>query len=372
MPSRIRPAAAGILLVLCAAPAAPLASTQTAPSGAAAAPPQTAPSSPAGTAARPELPAGTLLVVNKSADTLAFVDSARLQVIATVPTGHAPHEVAVDAAGAMAYVSNYGTQERPGSTLTVVDIAARRAVATIDLAPLQRPHGILIAPDGTVLVTYEGSQAVAAVDPASRRAAATIPTGQQVTHMLAITPDGSRLYSANIGSDTVTRMDLALREVTHIPVGKGPEGIDVSPDGREVWVAHRGDGGLSILDEAAGRVKETIPSVCEMPIRVKFTPQGGLALVSCAKSNDVTVLASAGMKARTVALRIPTGEMPVGVLVLPDGSHAFVANTLADRVSVLDMQSGKVVATFSPGDEPDGMAWVPARPAAAAPASPSR
>jgi YVTN family beta-propeller protein len=109
-----------------------------------------------------------------------------------------------------------------------------------------------------------------------------------------------------------------------------------------------------------------------MPIRVKFTPQGGLALVSCAKSNDVTVLTTAGMKARTVALRIPTGEMPVGVLVLPDGSHAFVANTLADRVSVLDMQSGKVVATFSPGDEPDGMAWVPARPAAAAPASPSR
>jgi YVTN family beta-propeller protein len=363
MPSGILRAAAGALLIACAALAAPQAATQTSPSSAPApgAPPE-----------RPALPAGTLLVVNKSADTLAFVDAATLQVSAVVPTGHAPHEVAVDAAGSMAYVSNYGTQERPGSTLTVVDIPARRAVATIDLAPLQRPHGILVAPDGTVLVTCEGSQAVAAADPASRRVTATIPTGQQITHMLAITPDGSRLYSANIGSDTVTRLDLARREVTHIPVGKGPEGIDVSPDGREVWVAHRGDGGLSILDEATGRVKETIPSVCEMPIRVKFTPQGGLALVSCARGNEVTVLATAGMKARTVALRIPTGEMPVGVLVLPDGSHAFVANTQADRVSVLDMRSGKVVATISPGDEPDGMAWVPARPAAATPASPPR
>jgi YVTN family beta-propeller protein len=293
-----------------------------------------------------------LLVLNKSESTLAIVDARTLKVIGRVPTGEAPHEVTTSPDGRLAYVSNYGTGPKPGSSLSVIDLTAQKEVKRVDLAPLLRPHGITFAA-GAVWFTAEGSRAVARYDPASEKVNWLLGTGQQGTHMVVVTPDGKKLFTANIGSNTVTAIETATGRLAQIAVGQGPEGIDLSPDGKEVWVAHRGDGMLSVIDAATNQVKETF-KVGNQPIRVKFTPDGRRVLISNAGGNEVAIFEASTRKEWK---RIPVGAVPVGILITPDGARAFVASTQANKVSVIKLDDGTLAGAIEPGREPDGLAW---------------
>jgi YVTN family beta-propeller protein len=301
-------------------------------------------------------PRPALLVLSKAEATLAVVDPATLQVVARVPTGEGPHEVAVSADRKLAFVSNYGGSQ-PGSTLSVIEIATAKELRRVDLGALRRPHGIVVV-DGSVYFTAEVNRAIARYDPVANRVDRTVETGQVGTHMLVVTPDRKRLYTANIGSNTVSAIDLTTAQdpptVTQIAVGKAPEGIAISPDGREVWVGHNEDGGVSIIDTATNRVKETI-QVGGMPIRLQFTPDGKRVLVSNPRGGELVVLDAATRKA---IKRLPVGQTPVGIVVTPDGKRAFVATTAANRVAVIDLETLALTGTIAAGANPDGMAWV--------------
>ena len=299
---------------------------------------------------------GSLLVLNKSESTLAIIDPATLKVLARVPTGEAPHELTTSADGRFAFVCNYGTAERPGNTISVIDIASRKEVKRVDLGALLRPHGIAES-GGKIYFTIEGSRAVARYDPVAARVDWTMGTGQAGTHMVVVASTSGKIYTANRDSDTVSAFDPAKGQsawkITQIPVGKGPEGIGLSPDEREVWVAHRGDGGLSIIDTASDQVRETL-KVGRAPIRVKFTPDGRRVLVSDSQGNEVVVFEAA---TRKELKRIAVGAIPAGILMQPDGRRAFVASTQANKVSVVNLEDFTITATIEPGREPDGMAW---------------
>src|SRR2546422_8561936 len=203
---------------------------------------------------------GALLVLNKSESTLAIIDPVSLKVVARVPTGEAPHEIAASADGRFAFVCNYGTGDRPGNSISVIDVSAHKEIRRVDLGALIRPHGITEA-NGKVYFTIEGSRAVARYDPVAGRVDWMMGTGQTGTHMVVVARNSGKLYTANIGSNSVSAFEPARGtgawKLTQIAVGNGPEGIDISPDDREVWVAHRGDGGLSIIDTSSDKVKET-------------------------------------------------------------------------------------------------------------------
>jgi YVTN family beta-propeller protein len=156
-----------------------------------------------------------LLVLNKSESTLAIVDPATLKVVARVPTGEAPHEVAASADGRFAFVCNYGTAERPGNTISIIDISARKEVNRVDLGALLRPHGITES-NGKIYFTIEGSRAVARYDPAAARVDWTMGTGQTGTHMVVAARTREKIYTANIGSNTISAIELeeALRVLT--------------------------------------------------------------------------------------------------------------------------------------------------------------
>lgn len=299
---------------------------------------------------------GALLVLNKSENTLAIIDPATLKVLARVPTGEAPHEIAASADGRLAFVCNYGTGDRPGNTISVIEIGARREVKRVDLGALLRPHGITES-NGKIYFTIEGSRAVARYDPVAGRVDWTMGTGQTGTHMVVAGRVSGKLYTANIGSDTVSAIEPVkapgVWKITHVAVGKGPEGIDISPDDREVWVAHRGDGGLSIIDTGTDKVKETL-KVGRSPIRVKFTPDGKRVLVSDAQGGEVVVFDAS---TRKEIKRIQVGAVPVGILMQPDGRRAFVASTQANKVSIINLDDLTLAGTIEPGREPDGMAW---------------
>jgi YVTN family beta-propeller protein len=297
---------------------------------------------------------GYLVVVNKSEDSLAFVDAQALRLVGKVAVGKAPHEVTVSRDGRFAFVANYGTREAPGNSISVVDLSTRTHAYRIELGKYTRPHGLTVTPDGTLWVTTEGSRTLLGIDPVKRKIKSVAVTGQEVSHMVAATPDGRKLYVANIGSGTVTVVRSDGTVLKQIDTGAGAEGVAVHPNGREAWVTNRSANTISIIDTNADTVLATLPSAT-MPIRVQFTPNGRLALVSNARSNEVAVF---DVESRKEVRRIRTGSAPIGLLVRPDGKVAYVANTRSDEISVVDLKTWKVVTTLKPGDEPDGMAWV--------------
>ena len=312
-----------------------------------------------------------LLVLNKSEASMSLVDVASGETGDAWPTGDGPHEVAVSADGRTAVVCNYGT-ETPGSTLTVFDLSGQAAPRTLSLGELRRPHGIAFEDAEHVLVTVEVNRSIARVHLASGEVVDVLPTEQAISHMLVVTPDGSRAFVANIGSGSCTALDLATGEIlAQIETGAGAEGIDVTPDGAEVWVTNRAANTISVIDAKSLEVVDQI-DCATFPIRAKFTPDGKYALVSNAESGDVAVF---DVEFREEIARIPMeltaketegrlfgdqfGEspVPVGILVRPDGARAYVANTNADIVSVLDLEHWKVVGRLQTGDEPDGLGW---------------
>ena len=321
------------------------------------------------------LPAGaaTLLVGNKAEATVSLIDLPSGKVVATLPTGEGPHELAVSPDGRTALVADYGTGPRPGRTLTVIDVPAAKVAKTIDLGAPRRPHGLAWLDGRRALVTAEESGALLVVDVEAGTVEREIATGQEVSHMVAVQPGGNRAFVANIGSGTVTAIDLAAgKKLADVKTGEGAEGVEVSPDGRWVWVTNREAGTVTVVDAATLAVVATV-EVPGFPIRAKATPDGKRVLVSAARTGDLAVLSTADRKLerrvdfglRAVAAEgrllgaFGTSSVPIGIVVDPDGRHAYVAHANADKIAVLDLATWKVTATFAAGKEPDGMAFSP-------------
>jgi len=318
--------------------------------------------------------AGTLVVANKSDATVSLVDTASGEVVATLPTGNGPHEVAVSPDGETALVTDYGTRGAPGSTLTVIDLPGKRVAKTIDLGEHTRPHGVAFLPGGgRAAVTTEGSKSLVVVDLEAGKVAIAISTGAEVSHMVALSPGGERAYVANIGSGSATVIDLAGgKKVGDVVTGEGAEGIAVTADGR-VWVSNREAGTVSVIDPETLKVAATIPSP-GFPIRAEATPDGRHVLVTNAEAGTLSVVdAAKGEVVRTVELDLaasdPEGRLfgdrfggssvPIGVEIAPDGKTAWIAHSNADAVQVLDLETWKPTGILEAGKEPDGMAYSP-------------
>jgi DNA-binding beta-propeller fold protein YncE len=324
------------------------------------------------------LAAETLLVVRKSGDAVDFMDPGSGARVASVALGHAPHEVAVSPDGSRAAVTNYGTRERPGSTLSIVDLEQPRELRRIDLAPHTRPHGVAwFAPD-RIAVTTEGSGHLLVVDPDAGRVVTAITTGQEVSHMVVVSRDGTRAYVTNIGSGTTTALDLAAgRKLGDILTGGGSEALALTPDGRELWVAARADGQVAIVDTASLAVVSR-PPLPGIPIRIAITPDGATALVTCAGTGElvafdvasqrergrrkVAVPPAPGASGRPSARLAPGSVLPVGLLVAGDGRSAYVAATMGDRVVQYDVASLAPLREIAVDGEPDGLGATAALP----------
>ena len=320
---------------------------------------------------------GTLLVLNKSDDTVSFIDLASRAVNATLPTGDAPHEIAVAPDGKTAVVTNYGDAQKPGKTLTVIDVPTRKVLRTIDLGTYSRPHGIAWLQGDEVAVTVEASKALLIVGVNDGKVKHAIATDQVGSHMVAVSSKHRRAFTANIGSGSTTVVDLAThKRIADVTTGAGAEGIAVAPDGSELWVTNREANTVSVIDPATLKVTATLQPG-EVPIRVKFTPDGKRALISNAKSGDVAVFDTATKKklasipmlaagekpaatdARPLVSQFGDGPVPVGILMPEQLSWAFVANTNADTITVIDLSTLKILTRLKAGREPDGLAYTP-------------
>ncbi|MCK4337437.1 MAG: YncE family protein [Candidatus Aminicenantes bacterium] len=314
---------------------------------------------------------GTLVVLNKSEATVTLISLETGKPVAVLGTGIGPHEVAVSPDGKTAVVCNYG--ERPLSTLTVINIERKRPLNTIHLGEYQAPHGIEFLPDGEhIIATVERNRAVILVNIKEGVVEKVIPTGDLSCHMIAITPDGKRGFAASIGSGAVSVLDIEKgEEIKSILTGKGAEGVAVTPDGMEAWVTNREADTICVIDTSTLEIIKTIPSA-SFPIRIKFTPDGKYALVSNARTGDVAVFDTEHKKElRRISMEVKaeegldgrmfnqfgTSPTPMGIVISPDGSHAFISNTRAGIVTVVDLKTWKIKSRLIAGKEPDGMAY---------------
>jgi YVTN family beta-propeller protein len=310
-------------------------------------------------------PSGTLLVLSKGEQTLSAVDPATLKVLGRAPSGPDPHEVIASSDGRTAYIANYNGGQ---NIISVVDLVAMKPVRTIDLGALRAPHGLAFA-GGKLWFTAEGARAVGSYDPQSAKVDTVVETGQNGTHMIHVAGDVKRIVTSNLGSSTMTIADMTAAagrggnptgpsqgdwSQTVIPVGRGAEGFDVSPDGKEIWVANAQDGTVSVIDASAKKVTQTLNANVGGANRLKFTPDGRLVLVSTLRGTDLTIL-DAATKRDVKRLKIGTGA--AGIQVQPDGARAYVACMPDNYVAVIDLKALEVVGKIDAGRQPDGLAW---------------
>jgi DNA-binding beta-propeller fold protein YncE len=315
-------------------------------------------------------PSPALLVLSKSDLTLAIVDPSTLKVVARMPSGPDPHEVAASADGRFAYISNYGFGAY--NTITVVDLAAQKTLRTIDLGPLHGPHGLDFA-GGKLYFTAEANKVIGSYDPATERIDWIMGTGQDRTHMVWVSPNLNRIVTSNVSSATMSILDKTVGggpgrggrgpggppmpnwAETLIPVGRGAEGFDVSPDFREIWAANAQDGTVSVIDLASRKVATTLSIDVKGANRLKFTPDGKRVLISCLGGPDLVILDAAS---RTVIKRLKIGTGAAGIQMQPDGARAYVACTPDNSVAVVDLKTLIITDRFDAGGGPDGLAWV--------------
>jgi YVTN family beta-propeller protein len=313
--------------------------------------------------------ADTLLVVRKSAGAVDFVDPGSGLTLASVEVGFGPHEISRSPDGRLAAVTNYGTQERPGSTLSIIDLEHPRELRRIELGAWRRPHGVAWYAENRIALTTEEPAALFVIDPSAGRVVSQTATGQPGSHMVSVAPDTSRAYVTNRGGGSTTVVDLANgRKLADVSTGKGSEAIAVTPDGREVWVAAREVGTVTVFDTGTLVVTATLP-VPGHPIRIVMTPNG-TAIVSCAESSELVTFDARGRREiGRVRIDVPVaasaierasvgpagGVVPVGIVTAGDAT-AYVAATRADKVIALALPALTVLRTMEVPGEPDGMA----------------
>jgi YVTN family beta-propeller protein len=295
-----------------------------------------------------------LLVVSKQG-ALAIVDPVSRKVTARVRVGEMPHEVAAPADGRLAFVSNYGA-DTPGKTISVIDVPAQKEIRRVDIGPLMKPHGLWFA-GGELYFTAELSKIIGRYNPAADKIDWLMGTGQDKTHMIQVSAGANRIFTANIDSNTVSifeRTGTLTWEQTAIPVGKGPEGFDVTPDGKQLWVANSRDGSVSVIDLATKQPLRSFAVHTKRSNRLKFTPDGRLVLISDLDGDEVLVMEYA---TRKELARLKLGRSPAGILVEPGGARAYVAITGDNNVAVINLKTLELEARIQGIAAPDGMAW---------------
>jgi YVTN family beta-propeller protein len=308
------------------------------------------------TTVAPQASAPKLVVANQTSHDATIIDLTTGRTIATVRTGTGPHEAATSPDGRWAVVTNYG-QQTPGNSLTVIDLSTATAVRTIPLGTYTRPHGAVFFPDGRRLaVTSEASQNVVLVDFLSGEVEAVIGTGQRGSHMLAMTADGKRIYTANVPDGTASELDVdARRLVRTIPVSTMTEAVAVNPDGSRLWVGSYAARTMSVVDLPAGTVGTTLTGF-GLPYRVGVSPDGRLAVV-CDPPNDQIRVVDAATRAELATIAV--AGSPRGVTFAADGAMAYVTLGEAGAVAEIDLAGRRVARTFPVGSSPDGIAFAP-------------
>src|SRR5580658_4125601 len=304
---------------------------------------------------------GWLLVANKADKTLGLVDvTTGKQVAAIEEGGTTGHEVTASPDGRTAYVPIYGDSGvgKPGTDgdhMVVIDIASRKVTGTVIFPHGVRPHLPAFGPkNGMLYVTTELDQAITVIDPKTLKIVGQIPTGQTESHMLAVSHDGRRGYTANVGPGTVSVLDLEGRKtIAVIPISGETQRISISPDDKWVFTSDQKTPRLAVIDTATNKVKTWV----DLPgsgYGTASTPDGKWLLVDVPSKNQVAIVDLAAMK---VVKSLDVPKAPQAVVVRPDGKEAYASCDASHQIAVIDTATWTVKGLIDAGNGADGLAW---------------
>jgi DNA-binding beta-propeller fold protein YncE len=298
-----------------------------------------------------------LVALNKAEANMAIIDPATMTVTGKVAVGDGPHEVVLSPDGKTAFVSNYGNQQ-PGNSISIIDIASAKELKRVDLLPVYRPHGIQLI-GGKLYFTAGPNRMIGRVDAATGKVDWLMGVGQNVPHMIAGTADQKKFVTSNIGSDSVTIFEFqngahnpGPSKITHIGVGKQPEAVDLSPDGREVWAGLNAEGMVEIVD-AVGYKSVAKIDVKGRPYRVRFTPDGKTVVCTMLPTKEVVII---DVATRKETKRFKLESVPMGIAFSADGKTAYISVVQPDAVLKVNLDSGEVTGRVVTGQAPDGIA----------------
>ena len=313
---------------------------------------------------------GTLIVANRTGGSISFIDLSIGVEVARLPVGPIiPHEVAVSPDGKLALTSEYGPNNHPGQHVLLIDVSTASLIGRIDLGPNSRPHTVLFLPDGRrAVATMQDSDQLALIDIELQRVIRVYPTGGREGHMARLSPDGSRVYVASrLGAGTLSVIFLnEERDPVVIETGPGAEGLDVSADGSEVWVANRQEESISIIDTDSLEIVSVLDS---RPLagRIDMGPEG-FAVVPNGNTRGTPVsqyLRLFNVHSRELVIEVPLRDGSpqngnFGVLIHDGMVFASDPRQGTIQMFTLDGLGNRQVLT-SDHDGPDGMAWSPIR-----------
>jgi DNA-binding beta-propeller fold protein YncE len=307
--------------------------------------------------------AQSLLVVNQGDSDLSIVDASTGVQSARVTEGIAGvhgHEIAASADGRTAYMPIYGSTGvgKPGidgHEMLIIDLPARKVVGDLDFGHGVRPHLPVLDPaSGLLYVTTELDQSVTIVDPRTRRIVGAIPTGQDQSHMLVLTHDGRRGYTANVGPGSVSVLDMVGRKtIAVIPVSKMVQRISISNDDKLVFTSDQTKPQLAVIDAATNQVKTWIP-LPGTGYGTASTPDGRWLLVAVPATQQVAVV---DLRTMQVVRHIDVPPAPQEILIRPDGRVAYVSCNASGQVAAIDLAQWKVEKLIAAGKGADGLAW---------------
>jgi YVTN family beta-propeller protein len=341
------------------------------------------------------LPSPALIVVTngKGANAVHALDVADLRtnkVVAQIPINGIAREVASSDDGKLAFVTctSFGRdpKQNPDDTIAVIDMMSQKVLRQFEVGRHSYPHGISYV-QGKVYFTAEGFKLVARYDPATDRMDWMQGIGHRGGHLLAISDDGKRVFVPSLDPDSVVEIEASENPparpyqrytgvldgtspfwtLTWIPLAMiGPEGIALSPDGKEVWILTRGDSAISIVDVSQKQVSHVIHlKNNEDPHRIAFTPDGKEA-VTCDSEGNIVVYDTATRK-EIKRLNVEDtpglgakwqGKKTEDLLISPDGSHAYVTVSGNNCISIVDLRTLELTGGISTADPPSGLAWI--------------
>lgn len=296
-----------------------------------------------------------LLTVHKRADSFGIYDLSSGKPVANVPTGVKPHEFALTADRRFAFVTDYGvdtytTEDPGGNTITIIDLKSRQAAGKIDLGQYRRPHGIERGRSGLMYVSTEKPSALLVIDAKSRKIRTAVPLPGKLPHMLIVSADETKLWTADAGSGTVTVMDIRTRKpLAQIEVGGVPMGLAISKDEKRVYCPTRSGNTVAVIDGVANRLRRQI-GVPGEPVRALLSPDGGSLFTSLIASGEIAVIDT---RTELEVRRVKAGAAAEGLALHPNGKSLFISAQGDNRILQLSLPGLEIIQAIETAARPD-------------------
>lgn len=301
---------------------------------------------------------GTLVVVNKADNAVSLINIESGKTKAIIPVEYGPHEAAVSPSGKLAAISNYGDQTVTGSCISIINISTQTKTKTIQLGEYTRPHGIEFINEEELIATCESKKVLLRIHISKETVEEIAGTAQSGSHMVAYSKTDNKAYITNVLSGTVSVIDIANRSLTKVILMKpGVEGLDISPDGKELWVANRNDSSVTVINTASFETIAVLKAH-QLPFRVKFSPDNTFVAVSNAATGNISMF---DVKTKVIKsdvdtrLQKDTPPFPVGIASHTQSEFFFACLAGYDMAAAISTKTFKVIKTYATGKSPDGI-----------------